>query len=284
LINKVLITADSTCDLSQELIIKHNIKIVPIYINMGNVFYKDGVDITPNDIFEYVSKNNQLPKTAALGPLEYAEIFKPLIEQGFEIIHVSIGSKFSSCYQNACLAADEFNGRVHIVDSANLSSGSGHVVLELAEMIEAGAAVPEALEKIKGIIPKIDASFILDNLEYMHKGGRCSSVAALGANFLKLKPCIEVVNGVMEVGKKYRGNLPAVLKKYVEDRLSDDKNIYKKNRIFITSTCQTNELPDMIMNEIKKAQIFDDILITPAGCTVTSHCGPDTLGILFIRN
>ncbi|MDF2686781.1 MAG: domain protein DegV family [Clostridia bacterium] len=284
MINNVLITADSTCDLSQELIKKHNIKIVPIYISMGSKFYKDGIDITQKDIYEFVAKNNQLPKTAAIGPIEYAEIFKPLVEKGLEIIHVSIGSKFSSCFQNACLAAEEYAGKVHIVDSANLSSGSGHVVLELADLLEAGVSVSETLEKIKTIIPKVDASFILDNLEYMHKGGRCSSITALGANFLKLKPCIEVVDGVMEVGKKYRGNLPIVLKKYVEDRLINTKDYYKKNRIFITSTCQTNELIDMVKDEIKKAQIFDEIFVTPAGCTITCHCGPNTLGILFIRN
>ena len=118
----------------------------------------------------------------------------------------------------------------------------------------------------------------------MHKGGRCSSVATLGANILKLKPCIEVINGFMDVGKKYRGNLPSVLKKYVEDRLSLNKESYKKNRIFITSSCQTNELNDMVKEELEKLKIFDEIIITHAGCTITCHCGPDTLGILFIRN
>ena len=279
----IIITADSTCDLSDEIIEKYQIKIIPLHIIMGDTTYSDGVDLTAPQIFDYVAKTGQLPQTAAVSILEYAEFFRSLLQNGNKIIHVSIGAKFSSTHQNACLAAQEVDpDNIWVVDSENLSTGSGHVVMELADLLEAGASPAEAVEKIKEIIPKVNASFILGNLEYMKKGGRCTAVVALGANILKLRACIEVKNGEMALGKKYRGQLLDVLKKYTDDVLSLDKDSYVTKRVFVTSTCTEPDLPEAIKKYVEQKQIFDEVIITTAGSTVTSHCGKDTLGVLFI--
>lgn len=278
---KVKITADSTCDLSPELIEKYDIEIVPLTVIMGENAYKDGVDITPQKIFDYVAETKILPKTSAITIVEYEEVFKKYVDQGYEVIHVNISSGFSSTHNNACAAAEEV-GNVYVVDSENLSTGSGHVVLELADRIAAGMSAKEAVEDVKKIIPKVNASFILGNLDYMKKGGRCSGVAVLGANLLNLKISIEVKNGGMQVGKKYRGPLLKVLKEYVDDRICGNEDKIIKKRIFVTSTCVEDTLPNAIRDYLAEKNIFDEIIVTSAGSTVLSHCGKDTLGILYI--
>lgn len=279
---KIKITADSTCDLSAELIEKYNIEIIPLGVYLGDNLYRDGVNITPNQIFDFVAKNKVLPQTSAVTIFEYAEIFKKYVDDGYKVIHVSISASMSSTHNNALAAAEEV-GNVYVVDSENLSTGSGLVVLELADMISQGKTAEEAVAEIKNIIPKVNASFILGNLDYMKKGGRCSSVAALGANLLKLKISIEVKNGAMQTSKKYRGPLATVLKEYAEDRLADVDMKIRKKRIFVTSTCVEDTLPNMIKDLLCEKNYFDEVLITSAGSTVLSHCGKDTLGILFIE-
>lgn len=280
----IVITADSTCDLSPELIRDYHIIVTPLHVMMGEETFTDGVDLSAAQIFDYVSQSGVLPKTSAVSISEYAAVFRPLVESGKTVIHVNIGGKFSSTGQNAVIAAEEVGkDKVFIVDSENLSTGSGHVVLQITDMIQQGLSAREIVEKIQDFLPRIDASFILGNLEYMRKGGRCSAVAALGANLLNLKACIEVKNGVMGVGKKYRGNLEDVLRKYTDDRLSQGPDAYEKKRVFVTSTCTDPEIPNMVRDYIVAKNIFEQVIITTAGSTVTSHCGKNTLGVLFIR-
>ena len=279
---KIKITADSTCDLSKELVEKYNIEIVPLGIYLGDDLFTDGVNITPQQIFDYVDKTKILPKTSAVTIYEYTEIFKKYVDDGYTVIHVNISSSMSSSYSNAVKAAEEV-GNVYVVDSANLSTGSGHVVLELADMIAEGKTAKEAVEEIKNIIPKVNASFILGNLDYMKKGGRCSGVAVLGANLLKLKISIEVKDGAMQPGKKYRGPLANVLKEYAEDRLNSVDMKIRKKRVFVTHTCMEDTLPNMIRDFLVEKNYFDEVIITSAGSTVLSHCGKDTLGVLFIE-
>lgn len=280
---KVIVTADSTCDLSAQLVAKYGIVIVPLWVAMGEQNYHDGVDIFPKDIFEHVQQTGKLPKTAAASIGEYSDFFRTYTQQGAQIVHVSIGSALSSSYQNAEIAAAE-NGNVFVVDSKNLSTGSGHVVLEAATLaLEGQLSAAEIADRTRAIVPLVDASFVIDSVDYLYKGGRCSGVAALGANLLRLKPCIEVKDGKMDVGKKYRGKMLDVVRTYVQDRLSLPGVEYRRDRVFITHTCVTRELVECAHEVVVQSGLFDEILETTAGCTITSHCGPDTLGVLFVR-
>lgn len=275
------ITSDSTCDLSAEQIARHNIGIVPLYVRLGDETMRDGVNITAQDIFRYVDETGQLPKTAAPSVADYIDFFKEQQkEPDTAVIHFSISAKFSSSYQNACIAADELEN-VTVIDSMNLSTGHGLAVLEACRLAEQGASVEEIVKHEEEVIPKIRASFILDRLDYLHKGGRCSGVAALGANLLKLKPCIEVVDGEMRVGKKYRGTLDKVLPLYTADRLAGKQ--IRKDLIFITHTGCDKKIVDSVRAKVNELYSFDEVVETIAGCTVTSHCGQNTLGVLFIE-
>lgn len=278
------IIADSTCDLSPELIQQYHITILPLYVTLDGKEHRDGADIHAEDIFRHVAAGGDLPKTAAVTVADFLSCFRSVLEQDAdaEIICVTISSQFSSCYQNAVIAAEE-TGHVTVIDSRNLSTGFGHVVLSACELAEQGHSPAEIAEILKSdVIPKVDASFIVDRLDYLHKGGRCSAVAALGANLLKLKPCIEVRDGAMSVCKKYRGNFTSCVTQYAKDRLADRKSIRSK-RIFITHAAASREAVAAAEAAIQAAGGFSEIDETQAGCTVSSHCGPNTLGILFIR-
>jgi len=279
---KVIITADSTCDLSAELLEKYQVKLLPLYVVKGEESLRDGVEIVPQDIYDYVSQTGNVTKTAAASVSDYLDFFTPLVEEGYEIVHLNISTGFSSCHQNACLAAEELKN-VFPVDSKNLSTGSGLIAIEAALMVQEGKSGAEIRDYLNTeIVPKVEASFVIDTLTYLHKGGRCSSVAALGANLLKLKPCIEVADGGMHVGKKYRGTLAKCVEQYIADRLKDRTDIDYK-RVFITHTECSQEIIDVAHRVVREFGEFEEILETTAGCTVTSHCGPGTLGILFIR-
>lgn len=279
---KVKIISDSTCDLSKELIEKYNISIVPLYVVMNDKTMRDGLEVTPEDIYEYVDKNGKLPSTSAVNIGDYLEIFKYWREQGYEIVHFDISSEFSSTYRNACMAAEEVGG-VYVVDSGNLSTGQGLVVMHGAEMAQSGKSAKEIFEECTALTSKIEASFVVDSIDYLYKGGRCSALAAFGANLLKLKPCIEVKDGKMSPGKKYRGNISRVMLSYVEERLKG-RNDIDKSRIFITHTkCSDEDVKAVKQKILEICPDFKEILETTAGCTVTTHCGPNTLGILFIR-
>lgn len=278
---KVLITGDSTNDLSQELLAKHNIKIKPLTITLGDTSYLDGVDIDPDFIYKYHAENGILPKTSAVNIADMVDFFKPLVDEGYAIVHFALSSSMSSTYQNSLLAAEEFED-VYVIDSKNLSTGEGLLVLKAAEMAEAGMDAKSIYEEISDLVPKVDASFVIDNLEYLHKGGRCSALAALGANLLKLKPCIEVKDGSMGVGKKYRGKYIDTLKTYVQERLTDYSDI-DLSRVFVTHAGCDEEVVNAVVDEVKKTAPFAELLVTRAGCTISSHCGANTLGVLYIR-
>lgn len=279
---KVKIISDSTCDLSPQLIQKYDISIVPLYVVLGDVSAKDGIEATPEDIYKYVDETGKLPKTSAPNVDDFAAEFKKWRDLDYEVVHLNISSDFSSSYLNACAAADEVGG-VEVVDTRNLSTGSGLVVLHAAEMAQKGASAKEIAEECRDLTGRVEASFVVDSIDYLYKGGRCSSVAALGANLLKLKPLISVVDGKMISGKKYRGNIDKVIINYVADKLKDRDDI-DKHRIFITHTKCNPVIPAQVRNKINALSPgFEEILETTAGCTITSHCGPATLGILFVR-
>ena len=279
---KIIITSDSTTDLSPELIERYGIKTLPMGITLGDKTYKDGVDITPDDIYAHQEKYGELPKTAATNVGECVDFFKPLVDEGYSIVHFTISAEMSSTYNNACLAADEFDN-VYVVDTRNLSTGGGLLLLAACDMVKEGKSAQEIAFECRDLAPRVDASFVIDSLEYLYKGGRCSALSVLGANLLKLKPCIEVKDGTMGVGKKYRGKYAEVLKQYAEDRLQDRADLVP-TRVFVTHAGCQPEVVDSIVELVKSKGIFEEVFVTRAGCTVSSHCGANTLGVLFIRN
>ena len=281
---RIRVTSDSTCDLNQDYLTAHQVELLPLYTIKDGVTFRDGVDITPADIFAHVAAGGALCSTAANNVEDYHALFTRVLRECDAIIHVDISADFSSCYQNACVAAEDFPGQVFVVDSRNLSTGHGHVVCEAVKMAEAGEMTPaEIADSLRELTGRVEASFLLDQLEYMRKGGRCSAVVALGANLLKLKPCIEVVDGKMRVGKKYRGSFDKCILEYVRDRLQGRGDLVPE-RIFITHTPVNDGLVEQVRATILRYAPFTEMIETEAGCTVSCHCGPGTLGILFIRS
>ena len=279
--NNIIISSDSTCDLSAELRERYNVSIIPLGVTLGDKTYFDGVDIVPDDIYAHHTKTGELPKTTAANVGDCIDYFKPFADAGKTVIHIALSAEFSSTYNNACLAASEFEN-VYVVDSRNLSTGNGLLVIAAAEMAQSGMEATEIVEKLNALAPCVDASFVIDKLDYLHKGGRCSALAMLGANVLKLKPCIEVKNGKMGVGKKYRGKYSAVLKEYVAERLADTENI-DLDRVFVTHAGVDSEIVNAVVEQVKEIAPFKEVFMTRAGCTISSHCGADTLGVLFVR-
>ncbi|MGN1118954.1 MAG: DegV family protein [Oscillospiraceae bacterium] len=279
----VKICADSVCDLSEELKARYDISVVPLYVTKGEETLRDGVEIGQKEVFDYYRTTGKLCKTGAVNVEDFREFFIEQLKGREELIIITISSEFSSCYQNACIAADEVSeyGQVFVVDSRNLSTGEGLVAVSAAKLAQQGLSAGEIAATLRrDIIPKVDASFFVANVEYLHKGGRCSTIAALGANLLKLKPCIDVVEGKMTVTKKYRGSIEKTIRDYVKDRLENIEA--QDDLIFITHT--TSEANTALAaEEIKKYKQFKEIAVTDAGCTVACHCGEDTLGVLFIR-
>ncbi len=279
---KVKIIADSTCDLSPELIEKYDIAVTPLSVILGERTGLDGLEITPEDIYSHVNATGQLPKTSAVNTDEYRRVFRHWREQGYEIVQFCMSSQFSCCYQNACTAAEETDG-VYVVDTRNLSTGVGLVVLHGSEMARQGCSAKEIFDSCRKLTSRVEASFVVDRIDYLYKGGRCSALSALGANLLHIKPCIEVENGLMQPGAKYRGHIGKVMLSYVEKRLAGRTDI-DKHRIFITHTkCDPADVEAVRAKINELSPGFEEILDTVAGSTVTSHCGPGTLGILFIR-
>lgn len=278
---KIIISSDSTCDLSPELKERYDIKIIPLGITLGTDVYRDGIDINPDDIYAHHAKTGELPKTTASNVGECIDYFTDLTKDGDAVIHFTISSTMSSTYSNACLAAEDFEN-VYVVDSKNLSTGGGLLVIAAAEMAKSGMEAADIVAELEKLAPCVDASFVIDSLEYLHKGGRCSALAMLGANLLKLKPCIEVKNGVMGVGKKYRGVYGRVLTEYVNERLQNPEDI-DTSRVFVTHAGCDPEVVESVLQQVKDTGLFKEVFLTRAGCTVSSHCGANTLGVLFIR-
>ena len=276
---RIKITADSTCDLSPELIRENDIEIFSLFINMGDKSYLDGVTIQPADIFAHVAAGGALCSTAAVPIGTYRERFEALAKEYDGVVHVNIGSGFSATHQNACIAAEDLPN-VRVIDSRNLSSGQGHVVMEACKLAKTATNLDELCAALNELAPRVDASFLLDRLDYMVKGGRCSSVVGLGANLLKLKPCIEVHDGKMSVAKKYRGTLAKAIESYVTDRIKDHDDFDKK-RVFITDSGVDTEIVETVEKLLREYGGFEEIHHTLAGSTISGHCGPGCLGILY---
>lgn len=279
--NNIVITSDSTCDLSPELKERYNIQILPLGVTLGDKTYFDGIDVTPDDIYAHHNKTGELPKTTAANMSDCIDFFKKFVDEGKAIIHFTISSEMSSTFNNCRMAAEEFDN-VYVIDTKNLSTGGGLLVVAAAEMAAKDMDARTIVEEVTKLVPCVDASFVIDNLEYLHKGGRCSAVAMLGANLLKLKPCIEVKNGSMGVGKKYRGRFADVLKTYVNERVENGDGI-DLDRVFVTHAGCDPEIVDAVVKQVKEVADFKEVFLTRAGCTISSHCGADTLGVLFIR-
>lgn len=275
----IKITATSTCDLPPELLERYQITMVPLYVSFGEGTYKDGLEANPEDIFRHVEGGGQLPSTSAVNIADYQELFAGLSPKYDAVLHITIGSEFSCCYQNALVAAEDYDN-VYVVDSRNLTVGQGILALEAAIAAERGDSIDDILKMLDGMTSRVDTTFVVDKLDYLAKGGRCSSVVALGANLLRLKPCIVLADGKMAVGKKYRGAFEKVLPDYVRDQLTG-KNV-DLNRIFVVSTRCDPAIPAAVCDVVKEFG-FREVLTAVAGCTISCHCGPNTLGIVFLK-
>ena len=277
----VIITADSTVDLSQELISRYGIHILPLTITLGENTFKDGFGFTPLDMYRRYRQDGTLPQTSAPGVQEILDFFTPLVEQGYEIVHLDISSELSNTFNAARLAAQELEG-VYPVDSRMLSTGVGLLAIEGAECRDRGMSAREIAEHLEGLTGKVSTSFVLDTLEFMRKGGRCSGVAAMAANLLQLKPGLEMKDGKLGVYKKYRGSIEHVYKQYITDRLKDRK--VRPGHVFIT---ESGEIDPAVVQEMIDLTYSlsgcSEVHHTLAGCTVSTHCGPKTLGVLFIE-
>lgn len=278
---KTIIMTDSTADLSKDLIEKYSIEVIPLCIVMDDKSYFDGKDITPEEIIEWSDKNKTTPKTAAAGIEETIEFLKPHKEAGDDVIYIGISEDMSTtCNVVRLAAADLEYERVFVINSMNLSTGIGLQVLRAAEMVANGKSVEEVYEAINNAREDVRASFVVDTLTFLSRGGRCNAVTALLANTLQLKPRIEVKMGKMGVGTKYRGKTKKVLLNYVDD-MKEDLLKADKTRVFVTYSVMDHELVEPVVEYLKELNYFDEILETQAGGVITSHCGPATLGVLF---
>jgi len=280
----IKIVSDSTSDLSRELIEKYEIAIIPLHIRLGEAEYEDGKNITPDEIYQWSDANKATPKTAAPSLTEVMDVFKPIVEAGDEIITFSISSQMSASNNVMRLAAEELEAedKIYVIDSENLSTGIGLLILEAAVMAKEGKTAKEIVETLEELKPRVRASFVVDTLTYLHRGGRCNAVAALAGGVLQLHPRIEVAGGKMDAAKKYRGKMKSVILSYVKDMEADLKQA-KPDRVFLTHSGCTPEILQAVQTYLEELQVFDEILLTRAGGVISSHCGPGTLGVLFIK-
>jgi len=283
-VGTVKIIADSTCDLSDELLEKYDIAVIPLHILLGERECEDGVDVTPDEIYSWSDDNATTPKTSAPSMERAMEVMKPYLDQGRKLICFSISSEMSTSGNVMRLAAEELDAEdeVTIIDSTNLSTGIGLLVIEAAVMAKEGKNAAEIEEEILKLRPLVRASFVVDTLTYLHRGGRCSGLAAMAGGALKLHPRIVVEDGKMQPGKKYRGKMPKVLLSYVQEMEEHLKHA-KKERVFITHSGCPEETIESVREYLEKLDVFDEILVTRAGGVISSHCGPGTLGVLFIE-
>ena len=277
----VIITADSTCDLSPELCSRFQIQVIPLTITLGEATFLDGESFTPADMYARYREDGTLPKTSAPSVQSFLDFFRPFVEQGFEVIHLDISSELSGSFNAARLAASELSG-VYVIDSMMLSTGVGLLAIEAAECRDRGMSAFDIAVHLSDLRSKVSTSFVLDTLEFMWKGGRCTGVTAFGANLLKIKPGLEMRNCKLEVCKKYRGNINHVYQQYITERLSGKK--VRPGHVFLT---ESGEVDPAVLKDlevlVKQLTGCKEIHHTVAGCTVSSHCGPKTLGVLFIE-
>lgn len=283
-VKDIAITTDSTCDLPQRFIDENDITVVPLTVLLDDTVYRDGVDIKPDDVYSFVEKTGKLPKTSAVTPAEYFEVFKQLTDEGKKVVHIGFSSGLSSSFQNACVAASEFDN-VFCVDSKTLCTAQGLLVLKACDYREKGMDAKKIADRVTKLVPKVSATFVLDGLEYLHKGGRCSSVARFGANVLGIKPSIAVDNqtGKLEVSKKYRGKIELVYKQYIADRMNEIKRIQPDRVVIAESGGVSSHIIAFAKGVIEGKDKFNQVIVADAGCTISSHCGPKTFAIFYIK-
>lgn len=283
-VKDIAITTDSTCDLPQRFIDENDITVVPLTVLLGDTVYRDGVDIKPDDVYSFVEKTGKLPKTSAVTPAEYFEVFKQLTDEGKKVVHIGFSSGLSSSFQNACVAANEFDN-VFCVDSKTLCTAQGLLVLKACDYRAKGMDAKKIADRVTKLVPKVSATFVLDGLEYLHKGGRCSSVARFGANVLGIKPSIAVDNqtGKLEVSKKYRGKTEIVYKQYIADRMNEIKRIQPDRVVIAESGGVSSQIIAFAKGVIEGKDKFNQVIVADAGCTISSHCGPKTFAIFYIK-
>ncbi len=279
--NTLVLVSDSTCDLSPELLQIHQIQIVPLHVNFGDESFRDGVDLTVDQMYQRVAQNKVLPKTSAASPGEFLAVFEPLVKAKKDIIYIGIGSGFSATLQSARLAKQMLETeQIHLIDSKNLSSGSGLLLLKASKWIKEGKSAKEVVALVEGLISKVRTQFVISTMDYLHKGGRCNSVTALVGTILKIKPIIKVVNGAMEVGKKPRGAIQHAIHVMFEDALAEKDQIDPEFMMITHSKADESakDLKDHITQELGVGHVFE----TQAGCVISSHCGPGCIGILYL--
>lgn len=278
---KVKITCDSTCDLTRELYQKNQVSVLSMGVSLGDDFRLDGVNVQAEELYDYVEKTGSLPKTRAISLGDYQEEFSKWVKEGYEVVHISLSAKLSTSHQSACIAAQEV-GNVYVVDSKSLSTGSGHLVLLACQMAQQGMSGAEIAHELEVLREKLDVSFVLQTLQYLHKGGRCSGVAVFGANLMKIRPEIVLEEGSMHVGRKYRGSMEKTVLDYVRGRLEGRTDVDAR-RLIITHS----GVPEALLEQVRKLstelQPFREVLITRAGSTISCHCGPNCLGVLFLK-
>ena len=285
--HQIVLSADTPCDIGEELKLRYAVSLYPLHIILDEKQYTDGLDITSAELYEAWWKHKLLPRTAAINPEEYQSYFQKFLDQGCDVIHISLGSGLSSSHANAVLAANALKdkGNVYVIDSCSLSTGFGLLVCEAGERIKAGLPAEQIVNEVSALTQDTRASFVLDTLEFMRAGGRCSSITQIGAALMNLKPTILVRNdrqGSMVVGKKYMGKLAPSLMKYVDDQLKGRTDLIL-DRVFVTHSGMDDPAAiDRVVARIKELQPFKEIFVTQASCTISSHCGPNTLGVLFL--
>ena len=280
--NKIKIITDCTSDLTDDLYVEHDIHVMSLYVTIGEKNYRDKIDILPEEMFKLVDKYNTLPKTSALTPHDFNEVFGKYINEGYDVLFFGIGGGFSSTFQNAVIASREFpEDRIRVLDSANLSSGIGLLLLKAAKFRDEGNTLAEIAAKIEAIVPNVKSMFSINTLEYLHKGGRCSGTQRFFGSMLKIKPIIRVVDGKMIVGKKPRGKYKAALDAQLEYVMHDIDNIDPDN-LFITHCLAEDEDIEYLKEEINKRININNIHVSTASSTIATHCGPRTIGILYI--
>lgn len=278
---KVKVFSDSTCDLPPHLVERHQIGIVPLYVLFNDKSYQDGVDITTPELYKAVEATGSLPKTAAPSPVDFIQAFQPHIDAEEDIIYIGLSSEFSATFNNARLAAQEFPaGRIEIVDSRNLSTGIGLLVMKAVDFASEGMDVHTIAKKIQALVPLVETEFIIDTLDYLHKGGRCSGTTRLVGNMLKIRPSIKVVDGKMVPAQKHRGSRKKALDGLLANAIKHKGNI-SPTRVFITHSISEDGpyLKEKLLEQID----VEEIIITQAGCVISSHCGENTIGILFVK-
>lgn len=276
----VVITADSPVDLTPALAARFNIPVIPLYVTLGEKTYRDGVDISTRELFDRYETEKIIPRTSAIPIADYMSFFHEFTDKGFSVVHFSLSSAISSTHQNALIAAEEFSD-VHVVDSLNLSTGIALLVVNACAMRDEGLDARDIFDAVNALRSKICQSFVIDKLEFLRKGGRCSALTALGANVLNIHPSIEMVDGKLELAKKYRGKIEAIQTNYIQDQLQKHNRIHR-GIVFLCHSGIPAHQAEALRRLVESTLDFEQVILTEAGCTISAHCGPNCLGLAFL--